>query len=218
VTWSLSCEIFFYALFPLLHRTSLRLPLRTQWLLALGYFGCASMVVVIGSFVNPDSAFALFRGEPGGMHGRVRAGRRRRPHDPLRPADRGPGAAAGARLLRPRTFVSGSPACAVWTTPIYLLIIVAVAQAAVAGRQVLGHPWLVYSGKVSFCFYLVHQLVLETIFAVHGAGRGQAVAGFVLSCMFAVLLHHAIENPAHRLMTARFAAQKHTTASDPVSE
>jgi peptidoglycan/LPS O-acetylase OafA/YrhL len=107
-------------------------------------------------------------------------------------------------------FVHGSPAEATWTAPIFLLVIMAVAQLTIDGRRVLDQRWLVYCGKVSFCFYLVHQLTLKQVFTDLGVGLPQAALALVLSCGLAAALHHAVEVPGHRFIVSRIPATHRT--------
>jgi peptidoglycan/LPS O-acetylase OafA/YrhL len=70
---------------------------------------------------------------------------------------------------------------------------------------------------VSFAFYLVHQIALNQTFHLLGTGRWQTALAFAVACGCAVVLHHAVEVPAHRAIVVRFAASKRTTPSDAVA-
>lgn len=206
VTWSLSCEMFFYAIFPFVFVAARRLSVRVQWIIVVGLFLAAAVIVSIGSFAPENSALALIAGA-----------------NPLVRAPEFLLGVVGARTMQAghrlstrhvclvlvfavtgATFVHGSPAMATWATPAFLIVIMFVAQLAIAGRPVLSWRWLVYCGKVSFCFYLVHQLVLKNVYADLGEGLPQALWGFALSCIIAAALHHAVEIPAQRWIVARF--------------
>ena len=219
VTWSLSCEVFFYLVFPVVFVVTRRLGLRTQWAVALVLFGIATAVVVAGSLAPEAGRLALFAG--------------------ANPLVRLPefllGVVAARTLQRRRTFPTwtvvpavafcvaglllwhGSPSGNSWTAPVWLMLIMFVARAALRGRTVLGRPWMVYAGQVSFAFYLVHQLVIKQVFQTFGAGRPQALAAFVTACGLAALLHRFVERPAHRAVVARLGAARPTTRTDAVA-
>jgi peptidoglycan/LPS O-acetylase OafA/YrhL len=211
VTWSLSCEMFFYAIFPFVAVATRRHRLRLQWAVVAGLFVLAGVVVVIGSFADPDSAIALVSAAnplvraPEFLLGVVGA---RTVQAGYRISGRHVAAVLLLALLG-SVFAHGSSALATWAAPVFLVVIVAVAQAAIAGRRVLDQRWLVYCGKVSFCFYLVHQLVLNQVFAELGSGLPQAIAALFLSCALAALLHHAVEVPANRLILRRTPVHDH---------
>jgi peptidoglycan/LPS O-acetylase OafA/YrhL len=218
VTWSLSCEVFFYAMFPLLYVVTDRLRLRTQWVIAVTLFLAATALVVAGSLALETGRFALFVGA-----------------NPLVRIPEFILGVVGARTLQARWvvpywaaapavafcaiglfFYHGSPSGNSWTAPVWLVLIVLVAQAAVRGKEILARPSMVYAGKVSFAFYLVHQLVLHEIFRFLGAGRWQTVVAFGAACGCAALLHRFVEVPAHHAIVVRFAASKQTMPSDGV--
>jgi peptidoglycan/LPS O-acetylase OafA/YrhL len=78
----------------------------------------------------------------------------------------------------------------------------------------LAHPVLMYAGTVSFAFYLVHELVLVNLqrHTSLGGAAGAAVA-FALACGCAVVLHHAVEEPAQRLFKRRRALARASGAA-----
>ena len=207
VTWSLSCEVFFYAIFPFVARVTGRMALRRQWLLAGVLYAIGATVVSIGSFAPESGALALIAGAnplvraPEFLIGIVGARTIRAGH---RVSARHVAAVLVLAAVG-SVFVHGSPAGATWSAPVFLLVIMAVAQVTTDGRPVLSRPWLVYCGRVSFCFYLVHQLVLEQVFSSMGAGLPQALLALAVACGLAAALHHAVEVPANRFIVNRFA-------------
>lgn len=215
VTWSLSCELFFYTLFPLIFLASRRWRLRTVWAATLLLYAAAGTVVVLGSIAPDTSALALVAGA-----------------DPLvRAPEFLLGVAAAHTLRTGRTFsfrwlfpvllftllgmafAHGSPAGATWFAPIFLVVIVAVAQATIRGRVLLARGWMVYAGKVSFAFYLVHQLVVKETADLLGPGWASVGVALVVSCGLAAGLHHGVEMPAHQAIVSRFATRNAANGS-----
>ncbi|MCW3815027.1 acyltransferase [Micromonospora sp. DR5-3] len=95
----------------------------------------------------------------------------------------------------------------------YLLVITAAADADVRGRRT---PWrsrpMVWLGEVSFAFYLVHVLVMQTVLRLTGHwGEGLrgwwgplAVLGFLLvNLLLAAALHRWVEMPLMRRLGPR---------------
>jgi peptidoglycan/LPS O-acetylase OafA/YrhL len=219
VTWSLSCEVFFYAMFPLLFVVTQRLRLRTQWMVAILLFLGATVLVVAGSLAPETDGFALFVGAnplvriPEFILGVVAA----RTLQTGRTIPSWSAVVAVAFCAIGLAYFHGSPAGNSWTAPAWLVLIVVVARAAADGRAILAQPWMVYAGKVSFAFYLVHQLTINQTFHLLGAGRWQTALAFVVAGGCAALLHHGVEIPAHLVIVTRFAASKRTTPSDAVA-
>ncbi|MFU8873803.1 acyltransferase family protein [Micromonospora sp. SL4-19] len=113
----------------------------------------------------------------------------------------------------------------------YLLVITAVADADVHGRRT---PWrsrpMVWLGEVSFAFYLVHVLVMQTVLRLTGhwdaGARGWrgwwgllAVLGFLLvNLLLAAALHRWVEMPMmRRLGPRRVRAQARPAAPSPAA-
>ena len=92
----------------------------------------------------------------------------------------------------------------------YVAVLLAAVRADLAGRRSwLAHPVLMYAGTVSFAFYLVHELVLVNLqrHTPLSGGAGAAVA-FALACGCAVVLHHAVEEPAQQFYKRRRAVAR----------
>jgi peptidoglycan/LPS O-acetylase OafA/YrhL len=111
------------------------------------------------------------------------------------------------------------PAADVWAAPVYLVAIVAFVLADISRpiRLLASRP-LVYAGKVSFCFYLVHQVVIRQVVQLHLNAVVTMGTSLALSCVLAMALHHGIEHPAHEWIVTRFDARKKTTPSNPSAE
>ena len=211
VTWSLSCEIFFYLIFPFVFVSTKGLPLRTQWLGAAMLFAIAGSIVVAASFTDSNGALAHIAGAnplirtPEFLLGVVAARQVRSGHV-LRYWAALPFivfTAVGLGLAH------GDPAGSTWMAPLYMIIIILVAQATVAGHSVLKYRPMVYAGKASFAFYLVHQIVIKETFHWLHAGVGQAVLACAVAMVLAVALHETVERPAQRLISKRFSARRH---------
>lgn len=83
----------------------------------------------------------------------------------------------------------------------FLILIAAAAQADLAGeRTVFARRWFVWLGAVSFCFYLVHQLVIRLAANHYGSNVTIpiVVGELVVSILAAAALHYVIEKPFER--------------------
>ncbi len=215
VSWSLSCEAFFYLCFPLLLPALRRLRPAGLWIAA---GGLVAFVLVTGALLTTvDRSLALWLGymfPPVRMAEftlgivaalLVRAGAWRGPTLGWSFVLVGLGAAAAlaapyplnqhALTLVPVTFVVTAAACAdlrgvptVWTRPL-----------------------LRYLGEVSFAFYLVHYLTYLSYerLGLLPSSAGPLVAALVtisvfsISLLGAMIVYHGVELPALRLLRSR---------------
>ncbi|MFD8966672.1 acyltransferase family protein [Streptomyces sp. NPDC059568] len=225
VSWSLSCELFFYLLFPLLLRAVRRIRAERLWVWAT----CTALLVPVLPLLSgllPDSpplpfgsgsvwqfwfvyvlpvgrllefAFGIF------LARMLLAGRT----VPVRvlPAAVLVLVAYAVSLRLP--FLYGLTSVTV--VPLGLLI-AAVAQREIRGAgSVLAHPVAVRLGEWSFAFYLVHRLLLQHTHRLLGEGRtwstpavfGLLAAAFALSLLLSWALHRAVERPAMRLLAGK---------------
>lgn len=216
VAWSLSTETFFYLLFPLLAPLVLRLGARaTRWLRV----GCVGVVVALGAwasvalpdtFAQPNSvtAWAVYVAPisrlPEFVLGLtlVAAVRGRRVPVPRWVA----GVVVLAAYLVAGLDPTGFGIAAVTVVPIALLLVVS-AQADAAGeRSVLHRRALVLAGEASYCFYLVHHLVIRLVGHLLPAGAPPGtgpVLCLVVSAGLAWLLHTRVEVPLDRRLGGR---------------
>ncbi|RZU34097.1 acyltransferase family protein [Blastococcus saxobsidens] len=210
VTWSISCEMFFYALFPLLIVQAVRLSPRARWWAA----GVLAVLVVVPPLVlRPlthgaavaDWAIFIFPVQRlwefilGILIALwIRNGGRLR-HVGLR-------GSLGLVALA-YTVAVFSPAYLIWVVLLFVpfaLTIAAAAQADLEGsRSVFRHPVLVKLGEWSFAFYLTHQLVIRAIdYVLAPTSAGQAIAASALSLVGALasafVLYTFVERPLER--------------------
>lgn len=210
VDWTIACEVFFYLAFPLIIRPLAglrragRRRLQVLLLTVLVLFAIASRASGIGWLANqfpvarlPEFvlgctlAIDIARGEV--LARRVGLGRA------LLIA-----AVLWATSVLPIPLVSELPLL----TMALLLVLNAGALADLAGKTSL-MTWrpFVWFGEISFCFYLVHQLVLK-VFAelpiadlgVPGGGVVWAALCFAVAVPTAWLLHRSVEIPGNALL------------------
>lgn len=204
--WSLSCEIFFYACFPLiaawLSRASTRglLRLTIALSLVLPPVLIALVVVLPGSsldvlwlwYTHPVARLPEFVvGVCAGLL--VRSGWRL--PVPL-------GAVLALYVLGALVGTVILP-WGVWgslTLPGTVLLIAAAATADLEGRRsvLLESPLAQYLGRISFCLYIVHAMVVLALVTWIDSQVVVGVLVLPLSLAFAVALHHAVEIPGHR--------------------
>ncbi len=209
VSWSLTCEAFFYAAFPALYAVLRRLGPRGLTVLALS----GGAVVVLLPWANTHHAlgwtlysFPLARlpefvlGAALGLL--VKAG-----------AWRGPGLDVSLAITLTGYFLTaqlpyeyGYAACTV--TGLALLIPAAATADLTGTPSFWRHPRMVRLGEWSFAFYLIHILVMRTGEALFGARPHLAavpalvatVAALALSLVLAWALYEGVERPGRRLV------------------
>lgn len=224
VAWSLSCEAFFYACFPLLVRRLARLQQRGRWFVVAGV--TAALCVYPGLFsltVAPRDAAAwewttyvlpLWRlGEF--VVGIVAALALR---DGWRPRLSGRWALTGAAVASAALLSAGMamghlpvrPPVEIAGMLVVTAVIVAVASDELQGRKgVLASRLMVELGAASYALYLCHALVYSWLTSRwHWVGTtGTHVVGwaayFALTGSMALALHHGVEVPAERWIRQR---------------
>ncbi|MFJ3306440.1 acyltransferase family protein [Streptomyces sp. NPDC086549] len=216
VSWSLACEAFFYAAFPLLALLLRRLGPRGAVALA-GVSACAVLVLAWAEAHHwasqPISSFPAAR-LPEFVLGAATA------RLVLLDRWRGPGLEASLALAVIGYFLvpqvtDGYPATACTLTGFALLI----PAAAVADLHGLPSLWrgrrLVRLGELSFAFYMAHLLVLRSATGLLGvrphfgvfAGLAVTAATFTVSLALSWVLYEAVERPARRLLLPKPAAR-----------
>lgn len=220
--WSLSHEVFFYAVFPI----SRRVPAReARWWLRLclaaiawPFFVAAALAVAGRLQVGDPWAELLLRSPVGtlpcfvvgvALARAMRLG--------WRPAGsvRGATAAVLASVAVMTTCVAavGQLPAVQWyllfpvTTPAFALLIAALAASDVEGRRTpLRSRRMLALGEWSYAFYLVHLSAIDVVRGVFGDGWSPAgtVAAIALALGLAVAvsaaLYHVVERPAERLL------------------
>lgn len=210
VGWSLSCEAFFYALFPLLI-LALR-PLSTagrravQIVALMVLVGAATTNAVVPNMVTEwlmgqapfTTVFTFILGVTVALD--VAAGTWRRLDLRLMLA------------LLAVVYLAGGIAPNSYSNGALTIVPVLGVLAAAAWRDITGtgsafsRPWVVWCGEISFAFYLIHQLVVRAFSRVVAttASWGVAAALFVAVLGVAVLaawaLHRLVERPLERVL------------------
>lgn len=215
VSWSLSCELFFYLCLPLALPVIRRMR---PWMLWAVVVAMPLLILALwpGQELVPEESrwwftqvFPLVRSTEFWM-----------------------GVAAAELMLRgrwrgPRLWPATAIFLVTWVVaiefvpaqfwaalmaPVYLLVITAAAEADVHGRR---SPWrsrpLVWLGEVSFAYYLVHVFVISTVLRLVGRSGGlpgwqgpAAAVGFLLlNLLLAWLLYRFVEMPMMRLLRPR---------------
>ena len=200
VSWTLSCEAFFYLLLPfvlpalLLATPKRRVQVAGAWFVAMNLLVVFSAITNDGNligYVNPIVRSGEF------FIGVVAALAMKdgwRPPFNLLTATLVTVALAAILTLAD----TNRPAPdAVLALP-FLAMLVAAAASDISsdGRGWLEHRWMIYLGQVSFCFYLVHELVIMNFMHwVSLQGVLGTLAALGLSVLAAMALHHAVERP-----------------------
>ncbi|MCS0602697.1 acyltransferase [Streptomyces sp. LP11] len=212
VSWSLACEAFFYAAFPLLFPLLRRLGARGTT--ALGALSVAAVMALAWTDAHHWWTYSLYSLPaarlPEFVLGAVAA------RLVLLGRWRGPGLEASLALAVIGYFlvpqVTPGYSATVCTVLGFALLIPAAAVADLHGLPSLWRRrWLVRLGEVSFAFYMVHLLVLRA--AVHllgakphfGLMAGLTVTAvlFTVSLALSWVLYEAVECPARRLLLRR---------------
>lgn len=209
VSWTLVCEAFFYAVFPLLLAATVRLGRRGLVALLLAATAAAATIAVLGTVLPGFGGSSIFPAArlPEFVAGIALALLMRRGHL----TGPGPLPALGllvvgwsaASLVLPKN----SAAAVAFTVVGFLALVSALATWDLRGRRSpLAGRTMVRLGELSLAFYLVHLLVMQALKAVAGTGRGApedaALAGLALLLALAVAyaLHRLVERPAQRLI------------------
>ncbi|MDO9441096.1 MAG: acyltransferase [Beijerinckiaceae bacterium] len=206
VAWTLSCEAFFYAAFPAAYIVLRRLQGSRRWIAVAATFASAGVAETVGAFlgfngltnVDPLIRFPEFLL---GMAAALAVREGWRPRWTLLQASIATVVAFGALTA----LDAPVPTPNAVLPPIFAALIAAAATADIReSRSWLTAGTVEYLGRISFCFYLVHEAVIFGVIA-HTNVRGPAAALLALAVATAgaAALHHAIEAPAQRRLRGR---------------
>lgn len=211
VSWSLSCEAFFYLLSPWVIRWLRRTSSANVVLISGSWFAICSLASIgfgisgnmldVWAYTNP-----LFRSGEfiAGVALAILVQRGWTPRIPFTVAiTLMLGAGVIVSLWRgnlPQTVVD------VILAPVFATVILAGAIADIRQKKgLMCLRWLVYAGQVSFAFYLVHELVIMNLAAAFASSQTissvlQVFITLALSVLLAVLLHHTVERPGQKML------------------
>ncbi|MEV0266162.1 acyltransferase [Streptomyces sp. NPDC050617] len=219
VSWSLSCEFFFYFSFPFLVPLLRRLSARGLWATLIAGNLAVILVPFLADFVEGatgwNSKYFIYMLPPVRLVefaiGIVLALLVKGGHW------RGPGTVISFILSGAAVFVLSLdvPYIFHWnacTVIPYTFLIAALARNDIRGkRSLLRHPVLVYLGEVSFAFYLTHEMVifgLNYFLAPRPLSPlAQGTLVMAISLAGAIVLHTYVEKPCVKLLTPRRRAR-----------
>jgi len=235
VSWSISAEMFFYAIFPLLFFIANRRPLR---LLVVGPVLVVSFILCVSAAIpsidhawlgamNPISgAWAFIFGVLCGTWFMRDTARGKRigaaGWTAIELAAIALALLGNGRYLTPD--LSGLPlpvqmfAKDLGPAPVYAMLITVLALSKGWIARALSGKVLVYLGEVSFSFYLVHQIIIrwyaDKTALFDGASWG-ARLGFVTlaSLLVSMLIFHCVETPCRKAIVNAWKNRKSTHAA-----
>ncbi|WP_141233870.1 acyltransferase family protein [Geodermatophilus saharensis] len=199
VSWSLSCEAFFYLVFPVAALVVRRLPRRVAGGLAV----LGLLLALLAGLLRPELAFHLPLVRVGEFLVGLVAGVAVR--DGWRPRPRGAVVVPVVLAALAAVLVVPPPVADVVAAVPFLLVVLHAARRDLDGRR----GWLtsrtvVFAGEASFAFYLVHELtVLNLRDLVPGPVAGRVAVIVVVATTAAVVLHLAVERPCNRWLRDR---------------
>jgi len=218
VSWTLSCEAFFYLAFPFIAAMVTRMRARHVTMLAVAAMSTTILGPALGQLPASHAATTwFFHWNPLGrlpefvlgvtLAALVRAYHR---HGRQAPAGLWIWALTTATIGYAVVPLVPDPyRYAACTAPGFALIIAAVAADDLARRPTpLRNRALIHLGELSFAFYLIHLIVIriaETIIGYHPrlndtAATTLTLATFAICLTAAALLHHWVEQPARTLL------------------
>lgn len=229
VSWSISAELFFYAVFPFVFLHARTAPVRTLTLATLLITSWVVLVSLI--FPSVDLSWLGYMNPVAGLWAFVigiAAGswytNNRGKHQPsigtwtaLEVAAIAIALAANAWIatvalpdipLALAAFIRGMGAA-----PAYAVLIVVLALSKGLVSRLLSNRVIVYLGEVSFSFYLVHQIILRW-YAEHTALFGEVSSAgrlaFVTAASLGVsmAIYHAVEMPMRRVIVQGWRSRK----------
>lgn len=227
--WTLTCEAFFYALHPFLHRAFSTVRARGALILTICVFAIA-LAYRVAIVLSPEAWYALlplpivrlseFVIGIGIAHAMLSGWRPKLPPVVWYLV----GGAMLAWLIASQRFGFTDP-LSTWfraTDNEWIMLLFAITIAAVAVRDLRGHSsllraaWLVKLGEWSFCFYLLHATIMYAFLAAFGAQPASWMniawhaAVFSLALIGSWALHSFLERPVERRMRRWWDARDKT--------
>jgi peptidoglycan/LPS O-acetylase OafA/YrhL len=227
VSWSISVEALFYALFPfalwLLIRTTPRTSARV--LVATAAIVCAAQCAVLWTLhVTPGITWLLYRFPIArlpdfavGMLLGLAFVRRKRSEPRL----------SGTALeittiavliaaVAALPFLPEALRYAAGLMPFWALLIGVFALQRGTISRLASHPWCVRLGEISFAFYMVHWLVLNAESRLLGWTHPvlSLAIGFAVSLAAAFALFHLVETPMRHVIRRRFAPPREDAVAE----
>lgn len=209
VSWSLSCEAFFYLVFPFLVGPITRASRRTRFRLIV-VMAAVPWVLALASRATEDQSarYLLIYTNPAARLPEFVIGMALAAM--LRKGLRLPWLKVwhGVALVSVTYVIAGWAPLYLRSIPItvvpFALLIFAAAQADVLGAtpRLLRTPLLLKLGAWSYCFYLVHQMVLRALAQIDGITTTQGIAvsvgAYVGGALLAGVVYTFVEHPAER--------------------
>lgn len=227
ITWSLSCEFFFYAMFPLLVAGIMRLRARGLTVTAAGVVAAEALIpALVGHHVSSATYEWLFFYFPGYRIGDFILGMLLARAFVLGLRFRRPAAgylagwawfaawvAAATEFQLSHHHAIPRPFVTLMVMPAFALLLTAGASADMAGRARLMNTRLAVTlGEWSFALYLVHPL-LASYAARHAwlprhGGAGYLLV-FIAGCTAAAAVaHYVLEKPVEKWLRARMPGSR----------
>jgi peptidoglycan/LPS O-acetylase OafA/YrhL len=235
VSWSLSDEAFFYAVFPLLiwrANTTWAVKLAGTVLLTaamlLAFKNMGRPLMLWSAYISPITRLSEFMMGIAAYQLREKLGQAIKTGWPASVIEIGVALiAVSAVWAADLKFVSDLPfhpdkPVAIWLSNcgaaivFALLIAVFALEKGILSRLLNARP-LIYLGEISFALYMVHQLVLRYA-EDHGymtpsySISTKAIAYWLAAIAVAAVAHHLIEIPAQRLVWSRLTARRNVIA------
>ena len=216
VSWSLSCEAFFYAVFPVAALVVRRLPRSLSWSLATVGLALATAAYLVRPGVADHFPLVRISEFLLGLVAGIAVSEGWRPRVPAVVVWGvlvvGLAAALGVTLRW------GAPVTNVLVAGPFLLLILHMARLDIEGSPGwLRRRALVFAGEASFAFYLVHELVIVNLLPVlPDRAWVQATVMTAVASVAAVLLHLLVERPFNRRLRDRAPSLALATPADPV--
>lgn len=225
-SWSVSCELFFYAMFPVIYLCLQRQTL-TRVVLAVAALFCT--IVLAGKIYpatdivwlaedNPLAGLASFAiGVAVGIW-----------HKRAPPSAGGYGGSSSVIQVSVLILAIGANAYLAWhvaridpapatfivfsgPAPIYAAMLLVLARYDGWLSRALSHRVIVYGGEISYAIYLFHQIIIRWhaghLMAFASIPVWLQYAGMIIATLLiAASIHHLIERPARRWIVAGWAA------------